>query len=313
MESAFRAGTAMVFPGMGPTTFAEASGFMLNDPTAIELTAIADGVLGYSLVDRFRAAEHDYTEAAQVAFMLNCVALAHWARRELGTTPDVVAGPSFGGKAAVAFAGCLPFAQAVRLTAELARCTEDYFRTAHADIVTYSFARTPEPALRAVLAELAERGSWHEVAGRVDHDFHMISLPDKETDWLSGRVRAAGGLPLYTMRPPMHAAAFAELRDRAEREVLSGLRFSDPVLPLVDDHDGTLVTDAAGVRRMLLDGITRALSWPSVVGTLKRAGVEDMVVCGQDRLFGRVPLSRNSFRLLAVTPRLAAGGAALKR
>ncbi|QUQ65436.1 ACP S-malonyltransferase [Kutzneria sp. CA-103260] len=306
----FRAGTAIVFPGMGPTTFAETAPFMLGDATAVELTGIADDVLGYSLVDRFRASDNDYSEAAQVAFMLNCVALAHWARRELDTSPEVVAGPSFGGKAAATFAGSLPFAHAVRMTAELARRTEDYFRTAHTDIVTCSFGRTPEPALREILAELAARGSWHDVSCRLDHDFHMISLPDREVDWLSGQVRKAGGLPLYTMRPPMHSAAFADLRDRAEREVLAELRFEDPALPLVDDHDGTLVTDAAGVRRMLLDGFVRALRWPDVVDTMKRIGVTDVVVCGQDSLFGRVPLTRKNFRLVAVTPRLAVSRAA---
>jgi len=310
MHSTFRAGTAVVFPGMGPTTFAEVADFMLKDETAVELTEIADDVLGYSLVERFRASDNDYSEAAQVAFMLNCVALAHWARRELGTDPEVVAGPSFGGKAAATFAGALPFAHAVRMTSELARCTEDYFRAAHTDIVTCSFVRTPEPALREILAELAERGSWHDVSCRIDHDFHMISLPEREVDWLGGRVRSAGGLPLYTMRPPMHSAAFADLRVRAEREVLAGLRFEDPVLPLVDDHDGTLVTDAAGVRRMLLDGFVRALRWPDVVDTLKRIGVTDLVVSGQDSLFSRVPLTRKNFRLTAVTPRLAVTRAA---
>jgi len=108
----------------------------------------------------------------------------------------------------------------------------------------------------------------------------------------------------------MHSAAFADLRVRAEREVLAGLRFEDPVLPLVDDHDGTLVTDAAGVRRMLLDGFVRALRWPDVVDTLKRIGVTDLVVSGQDSLFGRVPLTRKNFRLTAVTPRLAVTRAA---
>ena len=49
-----RTGTALVFPGMGPSPFAEVGKFMLANPLARELFAEADEVLGYSLVDRFR-------------------------------------------------------------------------------------------------------------------------------------------------------------------------------------------------------------------------------------------------------------------
>lgn len=313
MRTDVRAKTAIVFPGMGPTKFGEVEEFMLGDPVAVELTAIADQVLGYDLVERLRGSEDDYSEAAQVAFMLNCVALARWAQRELGMAPEVCTGPSFGGKAAATFSGSLSFADAVRMTAGLARCTEDYFRTAHADIVTCSFARTPEPELRKLLDALTERGSWHDLACRLDHDFHMLSLPEGEVEWLFGRVRAAGGMPLYTMRPPMHSAAFAPLRERAEHEVIAGLTFADPVLPLVNDHDGSVVTDGGGVRRMVLDGFVRALSWPDVIDTMRRIGVAEVVVCGQDSLFGRVPLTRKNFGITAVTPRLALAGAAAAR
>ncbi|MEK8169525.1 ACP S-malonyltransferase [Streptomyces sp. M19] len=220
--------TALVFPGMGPSAFADVGRFMVVNPYARKLVAVADEVLGYSLVDTFREAEGDYSEAAQVAFLVNCLACAQWAVDQLDIEPEVCAGPSFGEKAAVAFAGGLPVDEAIRMTAELARLLEDWFSREHRDIVTLSFVRVREEQLREILAELDERGEWHEISSYVDEDFVMLSLGEERVEWLSGRLRAVGGMPLYTMRPPMHCAAFGGLRDRAEAEVLSTLTFTDP-------------------------------------------------------------------------------------
>ncbi|MBB2913059.1 [acyl-carrier-protein] S-malonyltransferase [Streptosporangium becharense] len=305
METGANARTAIVFPGMGPTRFADVAAFMLGNPSARRLVARADRALGYSLTDHFRDSGTDYTEAAQVAFMVNCLALADWAGEALGIEPQVCAGPSFGGKAAAAYSGALPFEDAVRMTAALARCTEDYFSREHTDIVTHSFVRVPEPRLRELLAELEGQEEWYDLSCRVDHDFHMVSLREGKVDWLQARVRSAGGLSLYTMRPPMHSAAFEPLRRRAAEEVLDGLEFADPRLPVVDDHDGTVLTTGEGVRTMLLDGFVRALRWPVVVETLLRLDVARVCVAGQDSLFGRVPVTTKNFTVVPVNPRVA--------
>ncbi|WP_436756631.1 ACP S-malonyltransferase [Streptosporangium sp. V21-05] len=305
METGAKAATAIVFPGMGPTKFTDVAAFMLDNPSARRLVALADDALGYSLTGRFRDSGDDYTEAAQVAFMVNCLALADWAGRELGIEPEVCAGPSFGGKAAAAYSGALSFEDAVRMTAGLARVTEEYFAREHTDIVTHSFVRVPEPRLRELLAELDGYGEWHDLSCHIDHDFHMLSLREGRVEWLQERIRSVGGLSLYTMRPPMHSAAFEPLRRKAAEEVLDGLSFADPRLPVVDDHDGTVLTTGEQVRTMLLDGFVRALRWPDVVAALRRLGVARVCVAGQDSLFGRVPVTKRNFTVVPVNPRVA--------
>ncbi|MGC7097563.1 ACP S-malonyltransferase [Amycolatopsis lurida] len=296
---------AFVFPGMGPTSFSDVAKFMVVNPFARELVAEADDVLGYSLVDRYREEEGDYSESAQVAFMVNCVALARWAEHTFDVRPDVCAGPSFGGKAAAVHSGALPFADAVWLTAEFARCLTEYFAVEHTDAVTLSFARTAPEALAGITGELTELGVWHEVSCRVDEDFAMLTLSGTRIDWLRERLRAAGGLPLYTMRPPMHCEAFEGLADKVDIEVLGKLEFADPVIPVIDDHDGTVHRSAHGVRSMLLDGCVRQVDWPVAVATMRRAGVGKVLVCGQDALFGRVRATTGNFEVVAVDPRLA--------
>src|SRR5437868_12751036 len=92
--------TALIFPGMGPSSFAAVGKFMVLDPYVRRLLPIADAALGYSLLDRFYESEEEYSEYTQVAFLVNSLALAHRAEEELGMRPDYCVGPSFGQKAA---------------------------------------------------------------------------------------------------------------------------------------------------------------------------------------------------------------------
>jgi [acyl-carrier-protein] S-malonyltransferase len=299
-------GTAVVFPGMGPTRYPDLGKFMLLNPHARRLTAAADERLGYALADRFAAAGGDYSEYAQVSFFVACLALAEWAEDELGIGPIAAcAGPSFGEKPAAVYAGALPFEDGVWMTARIARCLEEYFAVEHRDVVTHSFVRVPEERVRELLAEHAARGGWSDISCYIDRDLFMVSLREADLEWLERSVRSLGGLSLYTMRPPMHSSAFEGLRRTVGEEVLAELEFADPVLPLIADQDGSLVKDGAGVRAMLLDSFVRPLRWPDVVGGLRGLGVGRICVAGPDSLFGRVGCTTRSFEVVSATPWLA--------
>ncbi|NLU81022.1 ACP S-malonyltransferase [Micromonospora sp. HNM0581] len=297
--------SAIVFPGMGPCDFTDVAKFMLVDRDARELLATASGALDYDLFARYRDSDSDYSEYAQVAFLVNCVALARWAERRVDLRPDLVAGPSFGGKAAAVYSGALDFAEAVRMTARLSRIETEYFAAEQRGVVTMSFVRTPQDRLREILAELDEAGEWYEISCYVDTDFWMVTLHERRIDWFAQRLRAGGGLPLYVMGPPLHAAAFQPLRDRVEAELFGSLHFTDPWIPVVADQDGTVRDTADGVRAMLLDGIVAPVRWPEVVDTFQRREVETVHVCGPDRLWGRVGATVRNFRTTIVDPRRA--------
>jgi [acyl-carrier-protein] S-malonyltransferase len=302
-----RSDSAFVFPGLGPTLFGDSARFMLINRYARELLGVADEALGYSLFERYSAgqADGDYTTATQLAFFVNCLALATYAERELGARPEVLAGPSFGGRCAAAYSRALGVADAVRMTDRWARCVDDYFAREHSDLVTLSFTRTPAAALAEIRGELDGLGEWNELSCHIDEDFFMVSLREGRVEWLEKRIRAAGGISLYTMRPAMHASILTRLRDRVAEEVLGDLPFADPRLPVVRDQDGVVVTTAAGIRMMLLDGFVSTVRWPAVVGALRERGVGTLYVTGVDSLFGRVGCTARNFQVVAVNPRLA--------
>jgi [acyl-carrier-protein] S-malonyltransferase len=305
MDTGLQAEAAIVFPAISPSGFADVGKFMVLNPVARRLVAVADRTLGGSLLDDFRTASGDYSRAARIAFLVNCVAVAESSARTAPTPPSVCAGPSFGGTPAAVYGGALDFAEAVWATAESGRLMHEYFAREHTDVVTQSFARVPEKELALVLAELAELGEWYDLACQVDHDFHMVSLRESRLEWLRGRLRSVGGLPLDTIRPPMHAAAFAPLRATIEREVFAGLRFTDPLLPVVSDHDGSVLTTAAAVRTTLLDAATHTVRWPAVVDTLRGLGVRTVTVAGPDSLWGRVGCMTDSFQIIPLRPETA--------
>jgi [acyl-carrier-protein] S-malonyltransferase len=296
---------ALVFPGMGPASHADLGRYIMGSPHARRLRRTADDVLGYPLMDLYKTAGEEYSEYSQIAFLISCFALAGWAEAELGIEPELCTGPSFGEKTAVAYTGSLSFADTVLLTARLARCEEEYFRSEYSDVVTQSIARTPEAALQEILAGLTARNAWHDISCRIDDDFFMVSLRQPDLDDFTGAVRKAGGLPLFAMRPPMHSSAFGELRRRVAEDVLAGFQFTDPRLPIVADQDGALVRTAADVQSMLLDSIVRPVHWPDTLASIGRLGIAKLYVAGPDALFGRVRCATGNFEVVTVNQRMA--------
>ena len=295
----------LIFPGMGPSGYAELAKFMMVSPRARRLREAADSVLEYPLMDAYRRAGEGYSESSQVAFLITCFALAEWAQEELGIEPSLCSGASFGEKVAVAYTGSLSFPDTVRLTVQLARCEEAYFRREYQDVVTQSIARTAGPTLREILADMAGRGEWHDISCVVDDDFFMVSMRERSLERFNGAVRATGGLPLRVMRPPMHSSAFGELRQRVADDVLKDFRFADPRLPIVADQDGSVVDTAEGVKSMLLNSIVQPVNWPDTLRSMRERGVKKLYVAGPDALFGRVRGAAASFDVVTVNQRMA--------
>ncbi|MEY9969380.1 [acyl-carrier-protein] S-malonyltransferase [Streptacidiphilus sp. MAP12-16] len=297
--------SAIVFPAMGPSRFADFGKFMLVNAAARRRFAVADEALGYSVFDALRQSEDDYAEVAQIASFVTALALADWAEESHPETPHLCAGVSFGKMAAAAYAGVLPFDEAVRMVAEVARGERDYFAEHHRDIVTHSFVKVPRETLDELLAELDTADEWYEISSYLDRDLYMVSLNERALDGFKKRIGAVGGYSLYTMRPPAHASIFEPLRDRLDQEVLSRYRFRDPVLPIVSDQDGSLVESAEQARDWILGGFVRPMRWPGIVDTLTGQGVDRIRIVGRDRLLRRLKCTVDNLSTTTTAPESA--------
>ncbi|CAM5290635.1 hypothetical protein SANTM175S_03553 [Streptomyces antimycoticus] len=271
--------------------------------------AIADEVVGYSVFDRYRQSDGDkegqYAAGSyQIAFLTVCLSLADWAEETLGEKPELCAGPSFGQRAAVTYAGSLPFEETVRLTAELARCEEEYFAQEHREAVTHCVIHTPEESLRKALGELDDEGEWHDVSGHIDQGFYLVSCASPCSTGSSGSATWAATTCTRCGRPstpPRSAACAARRRKRSS----VGFELADPKLPVVSDQNGALLTEAEGVRTMLLDTFNCPIGWPDMVETMREQGITKVCISGPDNLFGRVNSTGESFEVLAIDARKA--------
>ena len=296
--------TAVVFPGMAPSNFDAVGAFMTGSPYARRRVAEASEVLGYDLLEAFRAGTADYSEAAQLAFVANSLALADWAADHAGLRPSVCAGPSFGGMAATAYSRSLDYPDLIRLTALSARRELAYFTADPRRIVTHFFFRTPPDRFERLMEENADEGDWAELSSHLDSDFYAVCLHEEAVERFKKRVRRAGGIPLYTMWPATHCGALADLRRILADEVYALFRFADPVLPVVSDQDGRIAETGDQMRALLLDGYVRPVKWPESVRTLRELGVRRVCVPGPSNLFDR--LSRGHFDdVIAIGPESA--------
>ncbi|MGQ0838462.1 ACP S-malonyltransferase [Actinokineospora sp.] len=305
--------TAVVFPGMGATTFADVGRYMVLDRYARARVAAADEVLGESLLAGFRAERDGYGVLSQVAFMVNSLALADRAEQELGLRPDICAGPCFGQRALTAYVGALDFADAIRLTVELSGVEDDYFAAEPEDLVTQCFVRVPDEPFRAMVEGFVAGGEWLEISGHLDRGAYLVSMRAALLDTVIRGVRDLGGYTMQTMRPPVHASRFGALRRRAEAEVLSRYRLADPRLPVIADQDGRLVRTADELRTMLLDTFDRPIDWPAAVSTLAGHGVRTAYFTGPDMMFHRLDCSAAAFRVVPVTPKTVSRPVAVRR
>ena len=222
--------------------------------------------------------------------LVACMALAEWAEQRLGAAADFCVGPSFGERAALAYTGALPFADTVRLVDEIARAERSYFATEHRDVVTHSFTRVPAERLAPLLAELA----WHDISGRLDDDFHMVSLREDDLAAFKEAISRAGGYSLYTMRPPAHAALFTGVRARME-QVYAAYTLRAPRIPIVSYQDGSVITGADELHAGLLDGFVRPIGWTDTVRSLRELGVDRLWVMGPDSMFSRLRSTTDNF------------------
>jgi [acyl-carrier-protein] S-malonyltransferase len=290
---------------MGAADFGELGKFLVLDRYARPRVHAADEALGFSLLQRFRAADTDYSEYSQVAFLVGSLALADRAEHQLGMRPRYCAGPSFGQKAAAVYAGAMDFADAVRMTFAVARHEHEYFRSHHTDVVSHTVVRVPEESLARLLADLTGQGHWLEVSGDLDKGFAMVSMREGILDEFKRAITAMGGYSMYTMRPPAHCGIFGELRRQVEREIFDDYKIRAPQLPVISDQDGSLITTAEDMRAMMLDTFDRPFSWPAMVGSLRAAGVRTVYVTGPDAMFFRLDSTVRHFEVTKVDPKAA--------
>jgi [acyl-carrier-protein] S-malonyltransferase len=276
------------FPGLVPTTFPAVADFLTGSEYARARLAVADEVLGYSLIEAYEKAEVYDWEVFEAGFMALSLALADWATDHLDLDPVVYGGQSFGAIVGAVYAGVLDYAEALRLVRESTRVELDYFGSLAEPVGCFFFYRLASHEVDRLVARCLSEG--HRVEGSIylDNSVHAVSGTMTGLQRLRELVLAEGGHAFYLMNRAEHCSMVSGLRDRLEEEVYGRLSWRRSWLPMVSDVTGKLLTDPQEVRGDLLDGWVTPVYWSTVADGIRASGAVRAFVIGPRTMFSRL-------------------------
>jgi [acyl-carrier-protein] S-malonyltransferase len=197
---------------------------------------------------------------------------------EMGILPDFVAGHSLGEYSALVAAGCLDFADAVRLVRNRGRYMQEAVPEGAGAMA--ALLKMPEETLEAVLAEAAQgevvSAANYNSPGQVVIAGHAGAVARAcELAKAAGAKRAI----LLEVSAPFHCALMEPARQRLEPELAATI-FRDLKTPLVNDCAATVVRTGIEARSGLLDQIPNPVLWVEVLKVLQEKGVTEAYEIG---------------------------------
>lgn len=296
---------ALFFPGLVPTSHNAVSAFAEGSAHARRRLAVADEVLGYSVLSRYRDASIYDWEVFEAGYMAISLALADWAVEHHGVQPRVCGGQSFGAFMAAVFAGALSYRDALLLLQRSVQVEVSYFDTLPEKLGCHFFYRLSHAQVDELVREFRAAGHPIELSVVLDEQVHAVSGPSAVLADFESRVREAGGYPFYTMNRAEHCSMVGGLRDRLRDEVYPTVTWRTPEVPLLSDVTGEQLTDPVAICNDLLDGWTHPVHWNTVTDGLRAAGVDHVYVVGPRTMFARI--TSGIFDTTLVTTKMALG------
>jgi [acyl-carrier-protein] S-malonyltransferase len=270
-------GQASQYPGMGKDL---ADRF----PAARSVFEEADRALGFSISEIcFTGTEEALKQTAntQPAILTVSVAATR-VLEEKGVRPDYVAGHSMGEFSALVAAGGLEFADAVRLV----RNRGAYMQTAVPDGIGAMAAIMG--LAPAQVAEICRKAADGEVVA-------PANLNSPEQTVISGHAAAvkravemasAGGAKravMLAVSAPFHSPLMLPAQQKLEAD-LRAVTFHDLRVPLVNNVDAEIITNADEARESLIRLVTLPVRWEESVRELIDRGVNTFVEVGPGRV-----------------------------
>ena len=222
------------------------------------------------------------TQVVQPALFAVGMALTELAR-ELGVTPDFVAGHSLGEYTAAAASGALDPEDGMRLVSERGRRMAEIQseRPGRHGRHPRPPRRNARPAVRPGLGGRAwshwptsTRPTQTVVSGEEAGVLKMMELSADAGAAKTIKLQVTGAFHSQLMKPVQTALA----------ETMEGLTWSDPQVPLVANHSGQVVTTGDDVRQALIAQIASPVRWVDCVQTLVGEGCDRALELGPGRV-----------------------------
>ncbi len=269
---------AYVFPGQGSQF--EGMGKALYESSAVakDLFDQANDILGWRITDvMFNGTKEDLTQTrvTQPAVFLESIVRAKMAGADF--QPDAVAGHSLGEFTALAAAGALDFADALRLVSQRA------FAMQKACELVDSTMAAVLGMEDAVVEEICA-GITNEVVVPANYNSPgqlVISGSRKGIELAVEKLQQAGAKRVVVLA--VGGAFHSPLMQPAQDELAKAIEatvFSRPICPIYQNVHALPVTDPEEIRRNLVAQLTSPVRWTQTIENMVVDGIGEFVEVG---------------------------------
>ena len=272
--------TTFLFPGQGSQAAGMGKGLAEAFPVARRVFEEADEALGFAISKLCFEGPDDQlklTENTQPALLTVSIA-ALGVLRERGWAPDYVAGHSLGEYSALVAAGCLQFADAVRLVHKRGRYMQEAVPAGVGAMA--ALLRLPEGKLDQVLAEAAQ-GEIVSAANLNSPEQVVIAGHAAAVGRAIELAKAAGArrAVLLPVSAPFHCALMRPAQERLRAD-LDATEFRDLECPLVNNWCAREVRSGAEAREGLYQQVPHPVRWVESMRYLAGRGATRFVEVG---------------------------------
>ncbi|HZO47658.1 MAG TPA: ACP S-malonyltransferase [Xanthobacteraceae bacterium] len=281
--------SAYVFPGQGSQAVGMGKALAETFPVARRVFDEVDEALGDKLTAVMwegPAETLTLTENTQPALVAVSLAAMRVLESEAGVDlkrdAAFVAGHSVGEYAALAAAGSLSIADAVRLVRVRGRAMQQAVPVgmgAMAALLGVDFEQAAAIAAEAAQGELVQAANDNG-GGQVVVSGHKTAVERAVEVAKAKGVRRAMLLPVSA---PFHSALMQPAAE-VMAEALGKVTINTPVVPLVANVTAAPVTDPAQIRRGLVEQVTGTVRWRESIAFMAAAGVTQFYEVGSGKV-----------------------------
>jgi [acyl-carrier-protein] S-malonyltransferase len=272
---------AFIFPGQGSQSVGMGKALAEASQVARELFGEVDEALKQNL-SRLMAEgpieDLTLTENAQPAIMANALATLRTAGIEVRGKANFVAGHSLGEYTALAAAGSLDVATTARLLKLRGLAMQQAVPVGQGAMAALLGASVE--IAQAVADEVAQ-GEVCTVAN--DNDPSQVVISGHrgaiERALEIAKLKGAKRALLLPVSAPFHSPLM-EPAARAMEQALADAALSNPTVPVYANVTAAPVSDAAEIRRLLVEQVTGMVRWRESVAAMAEAGVTHFVEFG---------------------------------